>query len=103
MEFWPTCKDPQATLDYLWDWKALSNGNGPEDWLAPGETIIDYTVTVDAGLTLVSHALVNNGTSVLMWVSGGDDRKQYKTHCKIATSQTPREDERTRILRIEQL
>ena len=38
-------KDPQAVLDYAWDWAG---------WLAEGESISEHTVTVPEGITLDS-------------------------------------------------
>ena len=33
-------KDPDAKLDYPFDWRAKTNGHGDSDWLAPNETIV---------------------------------------------------------------
>jgi hypothetical protein len=44
-------KDPDAVLDYKFDWAAETNGSGPSDWLASNETISSYVVTAAAGLT----------------------------------------------------
>ena len=45
-------KDPDAKLDYPFDWRAKTNGHGESDWLAPNETIVSYEITVDEGITL---------------------------------------------------
>ena len=87
-------KDPDATLDYKFDWKAETNGNGDSDWLASGETISTYTVTVDAGLTKDSDAKADTDTSVVIWLSGGTAGVDYEIACKIVTSAS-RTDERT--------
>lgn len=60
-------KDPDAKLDYQFDWRAKTNGHGDSDWLAPSETIISYVITVDAGLTLLSSS-ESNGV-VVAWLS----------------------------------
>jgi hypothetical protein len=102
MDYWPFVQDPQAVLDYKWDWRALTNGSGDQDWLSAGEVITDYEVTASAGLSIDSHALTNGDTAVIMWISVSGSEKQYQTHCWIQTNQG-RQDERTRILRVEQL
>lgn len=87
-------KDPDAVLDYKFDWKAETNGNGDSDWLASGETISTRTVTVDSGITKDSDALTDTNTSVTVWLSGGTDGADYEVACKIVTSAS-RTDERT--------
>ena len=87
-------KDPDAVLDYKFDWKALTNGTGDSDWLASGETISSYTVTVDAGLTKDSDAKTDTNTSITFWLSGGVAGVDYKVACEIVTSAS-RTDERT--------
>ena len=54
-------KDPSAVLDYVFDWT---------EWLATGETIESYVITVDAGLTLNSDSESNG--AVVAWLSGGE-------------------------------
>jgi hypothetical protein len=76
-------KDPQAVLDYGWDWSS---------WLADGETITSHTVTVPSGLTLDSDN--ESGGTVTAWLSGGTDNTEYRVVCQIVTSQG-RTDERT--------
>ena len=87
-------KYPQAVLDYLFDWKAGTNGNGTSDWLQSGEIITDHTVTVTTGLTVDSSSLVNTATSVQAWLSGGTNGTKYDVVCHIVTS-AGREDDRT--------
>ena len=87
-------KDPNAVLDYKFDWKAETNGNGDSDWLASGETISSKTVTVPDGITKDSDALTDTNTSVTIWLSGGTAGVDYEVACKIATSAS-RTDERT--------
>ena len=87
-------KDPNAVLDYKFDWKALTNENGDSDWLDSGETISTKTVTVDDGITKDSDALADTNTSVTVWLSGGTAGADYEVSCKIVTSDK-RTDERT--------
>ena len=81
-------KDPQAILDYTFDWSY---------WLAEGETIDSYILTVPAGVTLDSEQFT--ATTVTAWISGGTDGVSYTVACKIVTDNaTPRTDERSIIL-----
>ena len=92
-------KDPDAVLDYLFDWKASTNGNGVSDWLESSETISDHTITADTGITVDSSELANSDSSVKVWLSGGTAGANYKIACKITTSNA-REDERTIVIRV---
>ena len=87
-------KDPDAKLDYKFDWKASTNGSGDTDWLDTDETISTKTVTVDSGITKESDALADTNTSVVVWLSGGTAGVDYEVACKIITSAS-RTDERT--------
>lgn len=89
-------KDPNAVLDYKFDWAPLTNGadGGSSDWLASGETISTKTITVSTGLTEDSSAITDTNTSVTVWLSGGTAGTSYTVACKIATSDS-RTDERT--------
>ena len=77
-------KDPSAVLDYVFDWK--------EEWLATGETITDYTITADTGITVDSPT--EDDGKVTVWLSGGTAGINYKVACLITTS-AGRTDERT--------
>lgn len=68
-------KDPDAILDYGWDWT---------DWLDEGDSIDTVVVTVPAGLTLVGNASHADGI-VTAWISGGVIDKSYVIGCKITT------------------
>jgi hypothetical protein len=87
-------KDPDATLDYKFDWKALTNGTGTSDWLATAETISSHTIDADSGITVDSSALSDANTSVTVWLSGGTAGVDYAVRCEIDTSAS-RTDERT--------
>lgn len=81
-------KDPNAVLDFGFDW---------EDWLATGETISSYEVTVGTGITLASHT--SNGTKITYWLSGGTAGTKYLASCKVTTT-SGRTDERSAIISV---
>jgi len=90
-------KDPDAVLDYVFDWKAKTNQplvSGLTDWLASDETISSHVITAAAGITVDSSALSDTNTSVTVWLSGGTAGTNYTVACKIVTSAS-RTDERT--------
>jgi len=94
-------KDPDAILDYKFDWKAKTNLSGNTDWLESGETISSFTITAASGLTVDSSALSDTNTSVTVWLSGGTDGTTYDLACKIVTS-LGRTDERTASISVEE-
>ena len=98
-------KDPDAVLDYKFDWAALTNGSGSSDWLAAGETISDHTITITpvtaSPLTKDSSAETDANTSVTVWLSGGLAGSEYKVACLIETSAS-RTDERTLKIKCEE-
>ncbi len=81
-------KDPNAELDYTWDWSA---------WLGT-DVIEDIAVTTPAGMTEVSEA--NNDTAVTVWLSGGTSGTIYEVTCQIMTL-AGRVDERTIYLNVQ--
>jgi len=94
-------KDPDAVLDYKFDWKAKTNLSGNTDWLESSETISSFTITAASGLTVDSSALSDTNTSVTVWLSGGTDGTTYELACKIVTSLS-RTDERTISIQVEE-
>ena len=76
-------KDPSAVLDYAFDWT---------EWLATGETIANYTITADTGITVDSST--EDAGKVTVWLSGGTAGINYKVACLITTA-AGRTDERT--------
>ncbi len=80
-------KDPDATLDYQWDWSA---------WLA-GDTIQSHSVTAAAGLTVESSG--HTGTAVTVWLSGGVVGVAYPVACHVVTA-AGREDDRTLMITV---
>lgn len=83
-------KDPDAVLDYAFDWA---------DWLADGESISTYTITAEIGITKDSDSRV--GTAVVCWFSGGTAGEIYSVVCHITTSDN-RQDDRTMFIQIEE-
>ena len=75
-------KDPDAVLDYEWDWSA---------WLGT-DTIASHTVTASAGLTVDSTEATD--TAVTVWLSGGTVGQTYSVTCHVVTA-AGREDDRT--------
>ncbi len=81
-------KTVPGKLDYPFDWAA---------WLAPvGETITDFLVTVQDGLTLVSSNLT--GAKVIAFVDGGENGKSYLVDCWIKTA--TREETRSIVINV---
>lgn len=80
--------DPQAVLDYTWDWAA---------WLAAGETISAATIAPVDGITVGPPAILGSGTSVTAWISGGSAGQRYCVTCHIVTT-AGRQDDRTIVL-----
>lgn len=68
-------KDPQATLDYSFDWT---------DWLGTGETISSTSWTVPAGLTKVSEVATSYISTCR--ISGGVLGTSYTVTCQITTN-----------------
>jgi len=83
-------KDPDAVLDYQWDWAT---------WLPTGDTIASATVTSDIGLTVDSDS--NTATAVTAWLSGGTVGESYDVTCRVVTADG-RTDDRTITLLIRQ-
>ena len=83
-------KDPQAVLDYGFDW----SGSG---WLAVGETISTSNWTVEAGITKDSDT--NDTTTTTIWLSGGTAGEDYTVTNTITTSAS-RTDERSIIVAV---
>lgn len=82
-------KDPDATLDYSFDWTA---------WLG-ADQISTFVITVPSSLTLASSS--RNGAVVTAFISGGKRGDKYAVACKITTIGA-RTDERTMYLRMVQ-
>lgn len=81
-------KDPNAILDWLFDWS---------DWLHDGETIVSTTVTPASGITVNSTS--HSDTGVVVFLAGGSAGSVYRVSCLITTSQS-RTDERSINVRV---
>ena len=83
-------KDPDAVLDYTWDWSAyltdISDG------------IISYEVIVEAPLVVVSH-FQPTPEKITAFISGGEADNTYVATCRIVTD-GGRTDDRTIYLKI---
>ena len=90
-------KDPDAVLDYKFDWAAETNGSGDTDWLDTDNTetiTAGYTIEEETGIDVDSDARTDTNTSITIWLSGGTDGNDYDIICHIVTS-AGREDDRT--------
>lgn len=76
-------KDPQATLDYLFDWSG---------WLATGETITASTMTATTGITVQSASFTT--TTATVWLAGGTLGTAYQVTNHVTTN-AGRQDDRT--------
>lgn len=83
-------KDPDAILDWLFDWS---------EWLADSEAIIASTMTASPGLTVDSS--IFGETTATAWISGGLPGQPYTLANRITTDQG-RTDERTITIRVVQ-
>jgi len=81
-------KDPDAVLDYVFDWT---------DWLASNEVINSHTVTAEAGITKDSDS--KSGGEITVWLSAGTAGNTYTIACEIVTD-GGRTDERTVEIRV---
>lgn len=79
-------KDPQATLDYTWDWT--------EYLTAISDTISTASITVDSGIVVQTQTITGNNRKVVAFISGGELGRQHVATCKIVTT-GGRTDERS--------
>lgn len=80
-------KDPDANLDYGFDWSA---------WLAASETITTSTWIVDTGLTKGTTS--NTTTATTVWLSGGTPGTTYLAVNRIVTNQGRTDDRTVKVL-----
>lgn len=83
-------KDPDATLDYVWDWT---------DWLG-NDTISSFTVTPPTDITVEGTPTQLDGV-VTAFLSGGTLNKSYIVVCEVITA-GGRTDDRSIRLTIKQ-
>lgn len=86
-------KDPDAILDWVFDWRDTE-----DPWLEAEETIVSHTITTETGITVEGHSESNG--KVTVWLSGGTARIDYRVSCLITTS-AGRTDERSIIIQVE--
>lgn len=79
-------KDPDAVLDYAFDWS---------EWLQTGELISAHTITVETGLTKDSDSEASG--IVIVWLSGGTAGERYLVSCEITTTLDRTEERSMRI------
>lgn len=82
--------DPDAVLDYSWDW---------DDWLDDAETITNHSISVNPvqtaeGIVIESSDIYIGARKVVAWISGGVLNTAVDVTCHILTSEG-REDDRT--------
>lgn len=70
-------KDPDAKLDFAFDWRE-------KGWLASGEDLSAVTWTVPAGLTEEATTMTDDVAAI--WLSGGTAGSTYAVSCRITTS-----------------
>ena len=100
-------KDPNAVLDYPYDWAAAEDqfGNPIKPWLEPGDIIVDATVTVstfvDDPRPLYAETDPPNftDTTTTVVLSGGTVGKSYLVTIHVRTFDG-REDDRTILIRV---
>lgn len=86
-------KDPDARLDYAWDWT---------EWL-DGDTIVDHEIKFDPteNVTLDDSVRNTENTMVVAWITGGVLKTSVDVTCHIVTA-AGRSDDRTMSLWIDQ-
>lgn len=67
-------KDPDAVLDYFWDWN---------DWLENDE-ISTHEILLPEGIVLDDSSELNG--VVTAWISGGTVNTSYIVTCRVVTS-----------------
>jgi hypothetical protein len=83
-------KDPDAVLDYGFDWS---------QWLSPNEQIVTSTMIASSGINVNSS--MNTISQTTVWLSGGTAGFPYTITNRITTNQG-RTDDRTITIRVAQ-
>jgi len=88
-------KDPDAVLDYAFDWATWLDSDS-----SPAETISSHTITISGGgdspISLTNDSDSEASGIVTVWLSGGTAGNIYTVSCEIVTdSATPRTEERS--------
>lgn len=83
-------KDPDATLDWIFDWN---------DWLTEAETISSSSFILDPGISIDPVKGNSNTTkTTVVWLTGGTEGQVYRVTNRITTSEG-RTDDRSFTLR----
>lgn len=80
-------KDPDAVLDYYWDWS---------DWLTEGDSIdsVEFIISEDGTIAVDDFAIA--GDKVMGLISGGTENTFEDVTCRVSTVGPPvRTDDRT--------
>ena len=81
-------KDPDAVLDWVWDWN---------EWLDDGETIVTSTFLTSVGIVVDSTS--NTTKTATVWLSGGTAGQVYQVTNRITTN-AGRTDDRSITIRV---
>jgi hypothetical protein len=81
-------KDPDAVLDWVWDWN---------EWLDEGETIVTSQFITTVGLVIDS--IGNTTKTATVWLSGGTAGQVYQVTNRITTT-SGRTDDRSITIRV---
>lgn len=79
-------KDPDAELDYGFDWS---------DWLESGDEIDTSTWDVPAGITEIDDATrptTHDGNKTKIWLSGGTAGETYRIKNTVVTDEDRKDD-----------
>lgn len=91
-------KDPDAILDYGFNWGLDPTKPRETPWLASGETITESTWIIPTGLTWISDSFAANGGTTV-WLFGGVAGISYVIINHIVTS-VGREDDRSHTIKV---
>ena len=84
-------KDPDAVLDYTFDWAT---------WLAlVSDAIASHLMVTETGITCDSSSIVDD--TVIAWISGGTAGTTYRLTCRIVTD-GGRTDDRSIFIKIKE-
>ena len=92
MQSWPIAKDPDAVLDYYFDWSS---------WREGADTIATVAILLAPGAAITINSHDFNGGMVRVWISGGVAGTVEFVTCRV-TSTAGRTDDMTNRLRIRQ-
>ena len=85
-------KDPDAVLDYTFDWS---------DWLAEGETILTHEAVIEDGDAVIDSTS-QTASIVVVWLSGGTLGTNTHIRCRVTTTDG-RIDDRTIVVLIREV